>query len=160
MSLKYFALFISLLVAPLLSAETPNLPAEVFQELDQELTARRTDGVITGGQVAVRQNGKLLFSRSYGVVAVQSERAVDEKTLYARDRLQLGLEGLYTGGKSAANFSFRRVAVVPGVDGSRSRDGCDGGRMLDCGATDKEAGHPADSPTRADGSIECITFRP
>jgi CubicO group peptidase (beta-lactamase class C family) len=83
MSFKYFALLASvLLVAPLLSAETPTARAKVFQKLDQELTTRQTDGVITGGQVAVRQNGKLLFSQSYGVVAARSERAVDEKTLF------------------------------------------------------------------------------
>ena len=52
-----------------------------LQLLDKQLNQLTNDGLIVGGQVAIRRKGELVFSRSYGVVAVGSEKKVDNKTL-------------------------------------------------------------------------------
>ena len=83
MSLKHFSLLIAaLFTSEVLPAQSQTPPAEIFQTLDQQLRSLLNNGVIVGAQVAVRRDGELLFSRSYGVVAARSLHRVDEKTLF------------------------------------------------------------------------------
>jgi len=83
MSSRFLVLVCTLLLSAVsLPAQAPTTPDVIFEQLDRDLTKQLTDGRIIGGQVAVRRGGKLMHSRCLGVVAVESEHAVDQQTMF------------------------------------------------------------------------------
>ncbi|MGY8652400.1 MAG: serine hydrolase domain-containing protein [Verrucomicrobiia bacterium] len=71
-----------LIAVPTFAAETTPLKSKAHRKLDADIRTLIDKGALAGAQVAIRRQGDLILSRSYGTVAVESAHTVDEQTLF------------------------------------------------------------------------------